>query len=149
MVLAAYGWTGEPDDITAVWGKNHAQSPAGLAEIFNHYATAMGIPQRLVARTNGTLAGLQALLSQGKPTIVHGYLTSYGHVVVVTGYSGSSYTLNDPAGQWNQVFKGGYPYGWSASVGHGITYSAAALEAAIATWDGQTAAPLWYHELTP
>ena len=143
------GWTGTPDLITQAWGKDHAQSPAGLAEVFNDYAQEMGIPQRLIPRTNGSISGLKALLAQGKPTIIHGYFTGYGHVLVATGFNGASYTVNDPAGQWSQSFKGGYPYASSASVGQGITYSASAFEAAVATSDGYSALPLWYHELTP
>ena len=149
MLLAKFGWSGTPDTITNAWGKSHAQSPAGLAEVFNHYAQQMGIPQRLIARTNGSISGLKALLAQGKPTIIHGYFTGFGHVLVATAFNGSSYTVNDPAGKWNQSFKGGYPYGWSTTVGNGISYGAGAFEAAVATSDGYSALPLWYHELTP
>ena len=38
MVLAYLGWNGEPDDITRRFGKD-AQSPAGLAEVFNAYVS--------------------------------------------------------------------------------------------------------------
>ena len=149
MLLASFGWSGTPDDITGAWGKDHAQAPAGLAQVFNHYAQQMGIPQRLTAHTNGTLSGLKALLAQGKPTIVHGYFTGAGHVLVATAFNGSAYTVSDPAGTWNQSFKGSYPYGWSATAGDGIAYGAGAFEAAVATSDGVSSLPLWYHELTP
>ncbi len=147
MLLAWYGWNGEPDLITSEWGKNYAQSPAGLAAVFNSYAEAMGIPQRLVAHTNGTLSGLKSLLAAGKPVIVHGYFTSYGHVMVALAYEAGVYTVNDPAGAWNQSFKGGYPYGWDSAVGDHITYGEAAFEAAVATSDGSSYLPLWYHEI--
>ncbi len=149
MVLKHLGWSGTPDTITAAWGKNIAQSPAGLAKVFNHYAEQMGISQRLQPHTQGTLAGLQSLLKAGKPVIIHGYFTGYGHVMVTTGYDGASYTVNDPAGKWAQSFKGGYPYGWSPTVGQAIHYSAAAFESAVATSNGSAALPLWYHELLP
>ena len=109
----------------------------------------MDIPQRLIAHTNGSISGLKALLAQGKPTIIHGYFTDFGHVLVATGFNGSSYTVNDPAGKWNQSFKGAYPFGWSTTVGEGISYGADAFEAAVATSDGDSPLPLWYHELTP
>ncbi len=147
MLLAWLGWSGAPDDITASWGKNYAQSPAGLANMFNSYAQDNGFSQRLVARTSGTLSGLRSLLAQGKPTIIHGYFTGYGHVVVVTGYDGAYYTVNDPAGEWSQSFKGGYPFGWSSTIGKGIRYPAAAFEDAVATSNGHSYLPLWYHEL--
>ncbi len=147
MLLAYYGWTGEPDTITSAWGKDYAQSPAGLAEVFNSYAAQMGIPQRLKARTNGTVQDVRALLAEGKPVIVHGYFTSYGHVLVTLGYDGASYTVNDPAGKWSQQFKGGYPYGYNQNGGHLVVYGKAAFEAAIATSDGASFLPVWYHEL--
>ena len=147
MLLAHYGWGGKPDDITQQWGKNYAQSPSGLATVFNSYAKGMGIPQRLVPHTNGTLGAFRALLQSGKPTIVHAYMTQYGHVVLATGYNGQNYTLNDPAGQWNQQFKGGYPYGWNSTKGKGIQYGKAAFELSISSLSGSDFAPLWYHEI--
>ena len=147
MVLAYFGWNGVPDDITAYWGKNYAQSPHGLADVFNREASWRGINARITPVTNGTIAGLQAELDAGNPTIVHGYFTSYGHVMVVLGYDANGYYVNDPAGRWSQYFQGGYPYAWNSTIGQGMYYSRAAFEAAIATWDGYTPAPLWYHQL--
>ena len=148
MVLAWLGWNGEPDDITARFGKDLAQSPAGLAQVFNTLASEAGLSARLTPRTSGSLEGFNQLLSEGKPTIVHGYMTSYGHVVVALGRSGSDYVINDPAGRWAQTWKGGYPYGWNAGAGRGIRYSASAFEQAVATSNGSSFMPLWYHELT-
>jgi len=147
MVLAYFGWNGVPDDITAYWGKNYAQSPHGLADVFNSEASWGGINARVTPVTNGTLAGLRAELDAGNPTIVHGYFTSYGHVMVVLGYDENGYYVNDPAGRWSQYFKGGYPYSWNSTIGQGIYYSKSAFEMAIATWDGYTPAPLWYHQI--
>jgi hypothetical protein len=149
MLLAWFGWAGEPDDITALWGKDHAQEPVGLAEVFNSYAMAMGIPQRLVAHVDGTIDDVRTLLAEGRPVIVHGYFTAYGHVLVTLAYDGSTYTVNDPAGRWSEQFQGGYPYADDPNVGHAIAYQAPPFEAAIATSDGQAFLPVWYHELTP
>ena len=148
MVLKWAGWSGTPDTITARFGKDLAQSPAGLASIFNQLAEESGLSARLQARTSGSLSGLRGLLAEGKPVIVHGYLTSYGHVVVATGFDGGQYTVNDPAGRWTQTWKGGYPYGWSSTIGRGIRYSRARFEQAIATSNGSSYLPLWYHELS-
>jgi hypothetical protein len=147
MVLAYLGWTGKPDDITTAWGKDHAQSPSGLAEVFNDYAQKMGISERLVPHTDGTVQNVRDLLAQGKPVIVHGYFTSYGHVLVALGFTGSDYVVHDPAGVWSEVFKGGYPSGQTSTSGKAVSYGAAAFEAAIATSDGTTFLPIWYHEL--
>ena len=148
MVLKWAGWSGTPDTITARFGKDLAQSPAGLASVFNQLAEESGLSARLQARTSGSISGLRGLLAEGKPVIVHGYLTSYGHVVVATGFDGNQYTVNDPAGRWAQTWKGGYPYGWNSTIGRGIRYSATRFEQAIATSNGSSSRPLWYHELS-
>jgi hypothetical protein len=148
MLLAGYGWTGVPDDITADWGKDYAQTPANLATLFNTLAAEAGISARLTAHTDGSLADMQALLDAGKPVIVHGYFTSAGHVLVALGYDADSYTVNDPAGTWAETFMGGYPFASDSSTsGDHIRYDRDAFEDAIATWDGSAPAPLWYHEL--
>lgn len=149
MVLAAFGWTGRPDDITTEWGRARAQSPAGLELVFNTLAERAGLSARIDANVGGTIAGLRALLAAGKPTIVHGYFTSSGHVLVATGFDGTHYTVNDPAGTWSRAFMGGYPNGWEPTAGRGIRYPKDAFERAIASFDGSTIADgsLWYHEL--
>lgn len=148
MVLKWLGWSGTPDVLNDRFGKDLAQSPEGLAQVFNAVASEMGIATRIVPHRNGTIEGLRALLAAGKPTIVHGYMTGYGHVLVTTGYTGGEYVVNDPAGRWAQAWKGGYPYAYSASVGNGIRYGRTAFEQAIATSNGSSYLPLWYHELT-
>ncbi len=85
-------------------------------------------------------------LQSGTPTIVHGYFTA-GHVVLATGYDGSSYTVNDPAGRWNQTFEGGYTGSQSSTSGQGVTYGAGAFESAIATSNGSAHLPVWWHEV--
>lgn len=144
MVLKYSGWTGVPDDITRAHGKDYAQSPAGLARLFNTYSANAGLPFRITPETNGSLAGLKAELDQGHPVIIHGYFTRAGHVVVVVGYDANGYYVNDPAGRWSEIFKGGYGAGGS---GRNVYYQRAAFEAAIATADGYSPLPLWYHPL--
>ena len=144
MVLAYLGWQGVPDDITQRYGKDLAQSPAGLAQVFNAYAQENGFSERLHPNTNGTLSGLRAELDRGQPVIIHGYFTGYGHVLVVVGYDQGGYYVNDPAGRWSERFKGGYSGGGS---GHNTYYTRAAFEAAVATADGYSPLALWYHSL--
>ena len=143
MVLASFGWRGEPDDITREWGKDYAQSPQGLANVFNTIAQRNSIRARLEPVLNGTLEELQGLLRDGRPTIIHGYFTGYGHVLVATGYDGQTYQVNDPAGVWNQTFGGGYIGG----SGEGVRYNKNSFESAVATSDGWSFLPLWYHKL--
>ena len=143
MVLSYLGWNGVPDDITSRFGKDRAQSPGGLAEVFNSYASSNGLSMRLEPTTNGSIAGLKAALDRGHPVIIHGYFTSYGHVVVVLGYDANGYYVHDPAGAWSQVFKGGYSGGGS---GNNVYYGKSAFETAVAT-DGYSQLPLWFHVL--
>ncbi len=148
MLLRYFGWNGKPDDITSEFGKDYAQSPSGLAYIFNTLAQRSGITKRLTPHDDGTVQNVRELLAKGLPVIVHGYFTSYGHVLVILGYRDGKYIVNDPAGRWSEVFKGGYAdYCDTSSYGPKIEYSAPAFEKAIATWDGSTPAPVWYHEI--
>jgi len=145
MVLKHYGWDGMPDTITAEWGKDSPQSPSGLAEVFNYFLTEEALGVSLTPHTNGSFAGLRALLDAGKPVIVHGYFTQYGHVVVTVGYDATGYFVNDPAGQWSEVYQGGYSkycdYGYS---GKAVHYGKATFEQAIGPDN-----TIWYHEITP
>ncbi len=142
MALQLYGVNIAPDTISASgFGTSTAKSPTGAAQVFNHYATRAGISQRMAGHTDGSFADLKAELDQGHPMVINGYFTA-GHVVLVTGYDESGYFVNDPAGQWNERFEGGYagqPYN-----GRGVHYDKAAFEQAVGTWDGSTAAPLSY-----
>ena len=147
MLLGHYGVKVSPDQITARFGKDLAQSPAGLAQVFNTYAAEAGIPERLRAHTDGSMADVNRQLQAGTPTIVHGYFTSSGHVVLATGYNGSSYTVNDPAGRWNGSFMGGYSGAQGSSSGKGVSYSASSFKSAIATSNGSSALPVWWHEV--
>merc|ERR1719293_550302 len=145
MSLKWRGWSGKPDDITAKWGKDYAQSPAGLSYLLTTEARNAGISLSSVARTQATLSQMKGYLNQGKPVPIHGYFTGYGHVVLVVGYNSGGYYVNDPAGQWRQTFGGGYT-GSSSTVGKGIYYGKAAFEAAVSTSDGYSYVPLWIHE---
>ena len=147
MLLNHLGVEVTPDQITAAYGKDYAQSPEGLADLFNIYAARAGLAQRLVPTRSGTLSGLREELDRGHPVITHGYFTSYGHVLVVTGYDQDGYYANDPAGRWSESFMGGYPGLRDAQVGRSIYYRRSAFEAAVATSDGYSALPLWYHAL--
>lgn len=147
MVLKYLGLNITPDDITARFGKDYAQSPAGLADVFNRYLREAGLSYRLTPNTNGSLQGLKDALDQGFPVIIHGYFTRPGHVLVVTGYDENGYYTNDPAGRWSQIFKGGYTGSQSATVGKNIYYDRSAFEAAVATSNGYNYLPLWFHIL--
>jgi uncharacterized protein YvpB len=144
MVLAYLGWSGKPDDITREFGKNYAQSPAGLADVFNRYVSRSSLGMNIEPTTTGSLSGLRAALDRGHPAIIHGYFTRSGHVVVVLGYDDQGYYVHDPAGMWSQTFMGGYSGGGS---GYGVYYRKSAFESAVATSNGSAPLALWYHAL--
>ena len=146
MVLSHLGWQGVPDDITSSWGKDYAQSPHNLSNMFNTIAIAEDLSGRLVTNTNGSLDEFRNLAATGSVLIVHGYFTGYGHVLVVTDYDGTHYTANDPAGVWRGTFKGGYERS-GATDGNSVRYNKDSFEAAIGTSDGYSSLPLWYHRL--
>ena len=148
MVLKHFGVDITPDEITATFGKDKAQSPHGLAEVFNHFASKAGIPERLEPTTVGSLEDFRAAVQGDDPVIVHGWFTSQGHVVVATDYDGSTYTVNDPAGRWSGGWMSGYGGSQSSSTGDGVTYSASACERAVSTSNGSTFDPMWFHRVT-
>lgn len=127
-----------PDYLNSRFGV--LQDVASLAWGFNTIAQEKGSPIRDLGVTNGTLAQLRQLASEGKPTIVHGWFTSPGHILVVTGYDGSHYTVNDPYGVWNLQKWGSYD---TSKSGKGVRYPKAAFEYAIN--DNGTGNDLWLH----
>jgi hypothetical protein len=61
-------------------------------------ARAYGIENNLTLR--GSLADIRKAIAEGRPCIIHGYFTSFGHIVVVRGYNQSGFYVNDPYGEW-------------------------------------------------
>ena len=137
MVLSYFEFNIHPDTIFNRWGKDYAQSPDGLNRVYSHYAANSTIK----TITNASQQTLISALNEGSIVIVHGYFTGSGHVIVITGYDGTHYYVNDPAGAWKQCFKCGY-----GSSYNGITkYSKQSLENAVFTSDGYSYLPGWIH----
>jgi uncharacterized protein YvpB len=53
----------------------------------------------------GTLDMIRRSIDQGRPVILHGYWTAFGHIVCCTGYSSAHFLIQDPNGEW---FPSGY-----------------------------------------
>ena len=139
MLLKYYGATSiTPDAISTTWGTSQAQSVSGFNQVCNAEAQSYGLTGSCVSTSSGSFAAMNSLLAQGKPVVVHGYFTTYGHVMVVLAYTGTHYICNDPAGQWNQVYQGSYSGG--STSGHQIQYGATAFQNAIGPDN-----TLWYH----
>ena len=49
---------------------------------------------------NGSLELARKHLATGMPCIIHGYFTSFGHIVVLTGYNADGFFVHDPWGEW-------------------------------------------------
>lgn len=67
--------------------------------------------------TRGTLKDIRKAIALGQPCIIHGYFTSFGHIIVVKGYDERGFIVNDPFGEWTSR---GYQKG---NFGDGLHYS--------------------------
>lgn len=50
--------------------------------------------------TRGSLSDIRRAIAEGRPCIIHGYFTSFGHIIVVRGYDRYGFFVNDPYGEW-------------------------------------------------
>jgi uncharacterized protein YvpB len=50
--------------------------------------------------TRGRLYDIRKAIAEGRPCIIHGYFTSFGHIIVVRGYDQNGFWINDPFGEW-------------------------------------------------
>jgi hypothetical protein len=107
---------------------------------FDQMAARAGSAKRANSTTTGTITQLRQAVTSGKLAIVHGWFTSAGHILVVTGFDGTHYTVNDPYGQWSGVKFGGYD---TSKSGKQIKYAKDAFEYAIN--DNGAGNDLWLH----
>ncbi|MEG4075583.1 C39 family peptidase [Microcoleus sp. Pol14C2] len=54
---------------------------------------------------NATIDDVQDWLASGNPAVIHGYFTSFGHIIVASGYDSEGFFVHDPYGEW---FRSGY-----------------------------------------
>jgi hypothetical protein len=104
-----------PDHLYTAYGKGQGQSPGSLEQLY--------VWEGLYADSSygGTRSMIKAQVDAGRPVLVHTFLTGAGHIVVITGYDGSGWFVNDPAGDWYQCYGCGvmgeqvhYPFGGGA-----------------------------------
>lgn len=53
----------------------------------------------------GTIEHCQDHLRGGNPCVIHGYFTSFGHIIVLVGFDENGFIVHDPYGEW---FASGY-----------------------------------------
>ena len=74
-------------------------SPQDLAKLVNYYGYSDDFTSK------GTIKEVQEWLASGNPCVIHGYFTSYGHIVCLTGFDDKGFWVHDPYGEW---FSQGY-----------------------------------------
>lgn len=79
-------------------GYSHG-NPYDLAKIVKDY----GCQDRFTE--NALIEDVQDWLASGNPAVIHGYFTSFGHIVSVVGYDSDGFLVHDPYGEW---FDSGY-----------------------------------------
>jgi uncharacterized protein YvpB len=78
-------------------------------------------------RSDATIDQVKEWLADGKPAVVHGYFTDFGHIVVFAGYDKSGFLVHDPYGEW---YSWGYDRnepGWYDNKGEYLSYSYAMI----------------------
>jgi uncharacterized protein YvpB len=73
--------------------------PIDLAKIVRDYG------RQDTFKFNGTLNEVKEWVAEGNPAVIHGYFTSFGHILVVVGYDEYGLIVHDPYGEW---FPSGY-----------------------------------------
>jgi len=94
--------SGQFEDELYVYALNQGYSrwdPYDLARIVRDYGC------RDYFTETATIEEVKEWLADGKPAVIHGYFTTFGHIMPVVGYDESGFLVHDPYGEW---FPGGY-----------------------------------------
>lgn len=94
-----------------------------------------------VFRIDGGFRDIQTSIDAGHPVIVHGYFTSFGHIIVIRGYDEKGFLVNDPYGEW---FSTGYDHSRS---GQGLHYSYGLIARTCSPESQANPRNIWYHTL--
>ena len=68
--------------------------PEDLAQMASNY----GVKDEFITRARPL--DIRKAIASGYPCIIHGYFTSFGHIIVVRGYDPYGFFVNDPYGEW-------------------------------------------------
>ncbi len=95
---------GQLEDHLYRFMENHGlsrHSPQDLERLVNdHY-----YPLKDKFTPWGTIDCCKSHLASGNPCVIHGYFTSFGHIIVLVGYDSKGFLVHDPYGEW---FESGY-----------------------------------------
>lgn len=92
-------------------------------------------------RTDRSIKELIFHLDKGRPLVIHGYFTRFGHIVCCKGYNNDGLIIHDPWGRWT-------PYGYDFShSGKDVIYTYADIEATCC--DPGIPGSIWSHSIYP
>ncbi|PSB52727.1 peptidoglycan-binding protein [filamentous cyanobacterium Phorm 6] len=83
---------------------------------------------------NATIDDVQDWLASGNPAVIHGYFTSFGHIIVAAGYDSEGFFVHDPYGEW-------FPTGYDTSVSGAYLHYSYRLIRSVCMADGN----FWVH----
>ncbi|MEB3323115.1 MAG: C39 family peptidase [Synechococcaceae cyanobacterium] len=95
-----------------------------------------------IFRENGGIQDIQASLDADHPVIIHGYFTSFGHIIVVCGYDDTGFIVNDPYGEW---FSTGYD---NSRSGEKLHYSYGLIARTCSPESQANPQNIWYHSVS-
>jgi Peptidase_C39 like family len=136
LKIPRQGQSGQLEDELYSYMLNNGLSrwdPYDLATMGRDYGLAVDIDSR------ATLSELRKAIAEGYGCIIHGYFTSFGHIIVVKGYDQNGFYVNDPYGEW---YESGYRNDRS---GENLYYSNQLIQAKCSP-EGKDY--LWLHKIT-
>lgn len=83
---------------------------------------------------NATIDDVQDWLASGNPAVIHGYFTSFGHIIVAAGYDSEGLFVHDPYGEW-------FPTGYDTTVSGAYLHYSYRLIRSVCMADGD----FWVH----
>ena len=92
-----------------------------------------------IFRENGSFDAIRSSIDAGNPVIIHGYFTSFGHIIVIRGYDERGFIVNDPYGEW---FSSGYD---NSRSGDGLHYSYGLIARTCSPESVNDPRHIWYH----
>ncbi|NDJ18980.1 C39 family peptidase [Myxacorys almedinensis] len=99
------------------WYGLRRHHPEDLARVVEMYGC------RDVFRKDAKVDRLKSWLAEGNPAVIHGYFTSFGHIVVAAGYDATGFLIHDPYGEWHSWGYDRNEPGWYDNKGEYIHYS--------------------------
>ncbi|MCC3412116.1 MULTISPECIES: C39 family peptidase [unclassified Microcoleus] len=102
--------------------------PRDLAKIVRDYGAQDYFTE------NATIDDVQDWLASGNPAVIHGYFTSFGHIIVAAGYDSEGFFVHDPYGEW-------FPTGYDTTVSGSYLHYSYRLIRSVCMADGN----FWVH----